>query len=264
MSDELFSEDAFAEPDETGITELLDIGYDQLDRYVEWSETALKLDSRTSQQDVFNAEALMDYLANHHRKAIEDMNEYELRWFVFSHYIRKAMADAETEERLLSSLERFVGYLARMHEIEITDWMRSVLDETIYYHKRRTAYQALSAEDEQAWKIGFLEWCTELEDDLDMRCLLIPKDLGDGASWSDNMGWREATLRDEANALWQRERDQLLAEGMGYDQIRDQLRIAYLDWVDTPQGRLDGLSPSEMILAERLEAPEAEDDGLDE
>jgi hypothetical protein len=264
MSDEFYLDDVFEERDEAGITDLLDIGYDQLDRYVEWSETALKLDTRIAQQDVFNAEALMDYLANHHRKAIADMNEYELRWFVFSHYIRKAMADAETESRLLSSLERFIGYLSQMQELTITDWMRSVLDETSYFNKRRSAYQSLSSEDEQAWKIGFIEWCTELDDDLDVRCLLIPNDLGDGASWSDKMGWREATLRDEATALWQRERDQLLAEGMGYEQIRDQLRIAYLDWVDTPQVRLDGLSPSEVILAERLEAPEAEADDFAE
>src|SRR5580700_9883469 len=108
MSEELFSDYTFAEPDDTGITELLDIGYDQLDRFVEWSESTLRLDARTSQQDVFNAEALMDYLANHHRKLIADVNEYELRWFVFSHYIRKAMADTETEVRLLSSIERFV------------------------------------------------------------------------------------------------------------------------------------------------------------
>lgn len=265
MSDDLYYEDPFAELDETGITELLDLGYQQLDRYVEWSESALRLDSRIAQQDVFNAEALMDYLANQHRKAIADMNEYELRWFVFSHYIRKAMADAETEERLLSSLERFMGYLARMREVEITDWMRSVLDEASYYHKRRAAYHLLSSEDEREWKLGFKEWCAELDDDLDSRCLLIPADLGDGLTWSDNMGWREATLRDEANAIWQRERDQLLIEGMSYDQIRDQLMIAYFAWADTPQARLEGLSPSETILAERLETPEAdEDDGLDE
>ncbi len=155
MSDELYREEDDAALADTDVTDLLDIGYDQLDRYVAWSESALNLDTRTAQQDAFNAEALMDYVANHHRKAIADMNEYELRWFVFSHYIRKAMAEAATEERLLTSLTRFLGYLAQLHEIVITDWMRSVLDETNYYHTRRTAFHALSAEDEQAWKIGF-------------------------------------------------------------------------------------------------------------
>lgn len=260
MSDEFYSDETFAEGDENGITELLDLGYQQLDGYLQWSESTLNLDTRTSQQDCFNAESLMDYLANRHKKALCDMNEYELRWFVFSHYIRKAMADVETEDRLLSSLARFMGYLDRQGDVITTDWMRAVLDESAYYQKRRASFHALSAEDEREWKQGFQEWCAELEDDLDLRCLLLPRDLGNGVTWSDNMGWREATLRDEANLLWQRERDQLLTEGMGYEQIRDQLRISYLDWLEMPQSRLDGMSPAEMIVAEKLEAPESEPD----
>ncbi len=114
-------------------------------------------------------------------------------------------------------------------------------------------------------KLVSLEWCTQLDDDLDSRCLLVPRDLGNGETWSDKMGWREATLRDECIARWQRERDHLLAEGMGYEQMRDRLQIAYLEWLDTPQVRLDGLSPADTIFAERLEAPEVEeDDGLEE
>src|SRR5580658_5002886 len=98
MSSEDYLDDMEDSEQAAGITELLDIGYQQLDRYVEWSESTLRLDTRTSQQDVFNAENLIDYLANNHRKSVLDMNEFELRWFVFSHYIRKAMADVETEE----------------------------------------------------------------------------------------------------------------------------------------------------------------------
>jgi hypothetical protein len=123
----------------------------------------------------------------------------------------------------------------------------------------------LVIEDERESKTGFQDWCAELDDDLDSRCLLLPRDLGDGMTWSDAMGWREATLHDEANEAWQRERDQLLTEGIDLEHARDQLKISYLDWVDSPQNRLDDRSPAEVIQTERLEAPESlEDDVEDE
>src|SRR5262245_36276391 len=83
---------------------LLDEAYDQLDRFVDWVERYLELDTRIAQQDCFNAEFLIDYLVNQFEKAVAEINEFELRWFLFSHYLRKAMADAETEERLPDSL----------------------------------------------------------------------------------------------------------------------------------------------------------------
>src|SRR5689334_19597965 len=86
--------------EEADIQSLLDAGYEQLDGFVTWLEETLGLDTRTAQQDCFNAESLLDYLANHQHKAAADINEFELRWFLFSHYIRKAMAEPETEERL--------------------------------------------------------------------------------------------------------------------------------------------------------------------
>src|SRR5579871_4138241 len=188
------AEDGYTEEDTADIGSLLDIGYEQLDGFVIWLEQNLQLDVRTAQQDCFNAEFLVDYLANQHHKTIRDINEFELRWFVFSHYLRKANAEAEIEDRLLVSLHRFLRYLEQEHGIRTPDWAQAVLDDRAFYLKRRQAYAELDEVDERAWEEGFREWYAELEQDLDLRCLWLPRELGDRLVWEDVRGWQEATL----------------------------------------------------------------------
>jgi hypothetical protein len=257
------------EPDdnELDIQNLLDLGYQQLDGFVEWLERQLEMDSRTAQQDCFNAESLVDYLANHQRKSIVNTNEFELRWFVFSHYIRKSIADRETQERLPVSLLRFFQYLQVQYNMEIEDWILATLEDEIYYMQRLRAIQTLAGEDEAEWKNGFRAWCEELEHDLDLRCLWLPDDLGEGMIWGDRTGWREATLRDEANRLWQKERGELLSDGLNFDAVRERLGASYLIWLDTPQDRLEGATPRQTIYIERSEqmlAQEPDDGVIDE
>ena len=242
------------------IQELLDIGYEQLDGFGEWVDSRLGMGARIAEQDCFNAEFLLDYLANHQHKSIADINEFELRWFMFSHYIRKAVAEEETEARLPDSLQRFFGYLRSEHQELVPSWVVGVLDDTNFYVQRRLDYAALDAEDERAWQAGFREWCAELEDDLDTRCLWLPRELSDGMEWSDVMGWREATLHAQANENWQREREQLLRQGMDFESARIQLFDSYSAWLNTPQGRLEEHTPLEIVQTERLERAEAEPD----
>ena len=246
--------------DEPGIQEMLDLGYEQLDGFVEWVERKLGIDTRTAQQDCFNAESLLDFLANHQRKSAADINEYDLRWFVFSHYIRKSIADRETQERLPDSLERFFMYLADEHGQPTPEWANATLDDRAFYLKRLQTLQTLAGEDEAEWKTGFREWCAELEEDLDLRCLWLPDDMGEGMRWGDTMGWREATLRFDANELWQAERAELLADGLSFEIMKDKMVASYLIWLDTPQDRLDGATPRQTILGERAERALVEED----
>ncbi len=239
--------------EEQDIQSLLEAGYGQLDGFVNWLESHVGLDSRTAQQDCCNAESLVDYLANQHRKSVPDVNEYELRWFVFSHYLRKSSADRETQERLTDSLQRFVQYLHEHSGMALPDWVAATLEDTIFYQQRLRALQVLAGEDEAEWKVGFRAWCEELENDLDLRCLWLPSDMGEGMSWGDAMGWREATLRDDANRRWQDERSELIADGLSLDAARDRLVTSYLIWLDTPQSRLDGATPRDTMRTERSE-----------
>ena len=238
------------------IGELLNEAYELLDGFVAWLEEEAGLDTRTAQQDCFNAESLLDFLANHYQKSIRNMNEFELRWFVFSHYIRQSIADTETQERLPDSLRRFSFYLRAEQAIDLPEWVNSVVDDGILYRKRREQFAGLNADDGAEWQQGYRAWCEELEDELDVRCLWLPRELGDGMFWGDAMGWREATLYKEANELWQSERTNLLLDGMDYESVRSNLLDTYLFWIENEQERLDGRTPRAVILEERSERPE--------
>jgi hypothetical protein len=240
----------------SAIGALLDEAYDLLDGFVEWLESEAGLDTRTAQQDCFNAESLLDYLANHYQKSIRTMNEFELRWFVFSHYIRQSIADTETEERLPDSLRRLGIYLRSEQALDLPEWVPSVLDDSILYRKRREQYAGLNPDEEAEWQQGYRAWCEELEDELDVRCLWLPRELGDGMFWAEAMGWREATLYQEANQLWQTERVSLLEDGMDYESVRSHLLDTYLFWIENEQERLGGKTPRAVILEERSERPE--------
>ncbi len=232
---------------------LLDTGYTQLDGFVEWLERMLEMDTRTAQQDCFNAESFVDFLANNQRKSALDASEYDLRWFVFSHYIRKSIADRETQLRLPGSLLRFFQYLHAAFKMDHADWIAATLEDQQFFEQRLHDLQSLAGEDEAVWKSGFRDWCEEIEQDLDMRCLWLPNDMGEGMEWGEQMGWREATLRDDANRLWQSEREALLTEGLSFDAMRDHLVVSNLFWLDTPQKRLEDFSPRQTIRGERAE-----------
>lgn len=257
MSDEEYWKEPMPDsPDESedpDIEALLTIGYEQLDQFAGWLEEDRGLPLRVVQRDTFNAEALLDYLANYAHKPAAAADEYDLRWFVFSHYIRKAGADRETEERLLTSLRNFYTFLHHAHDSPPPAFLWETLDEPAFYLKRLREYAALDPEDERAWERGFRIWCEELEDDLDTRCLSLPRDLGQGLFWGDRMGWREATLREEAIRRWQQERAELLSEAMDFETARAYLLSSYFEWLETPHPHLDGRTPAEVILEERLE-----------
>jgi hypothetical protein len=257
------SDGAPGESDEREIQELLDLGYEQLDGFVTWLEERQGIGTRAAQQDCFNAEALLDYLANHHRKSVSEVNEFELRWFIFSHYIRKSMAEPETEQRLIESLARFFDFLHAEHAELVPAWLPAVLSDDAYYHSRWTAYHELSQTDEEAWEYGFRLWCEDLEDALDARALWLPRDLGNGEVWGNVMGLFEASLYEEANRNWQTQREEMLASGMETEGVRDRLTADYYAWLESPLPHLDDETPRERIFRERLESgTELEDDDL--
>jgi hypothetical protein len=241
---------------------LLDTGYEQLDEFSGWLETQLGLDIRTIHRDTFNVEALVDFLANRYVKSPAEANEFELRWFCFSHYIRMSMADVETATQLPDSLQRFYGYLQSVEAFDPPAWLTAVLSDRSYYLARRAAYLDLEQLGEEEWAEGFAAWRIDLEDDLSARCLLPPNDLGAGERWSEKMGWREATLRGEAERRWQVERQELVDEGWDFSRIQQQLVESYELWLGAPDERLEDMTPREVILAERADDPvDPEDDG---
>ncbi len=272
MTDEFDDEDELGEgewaEEESNLTsEILERGYELLDGFSGWLEGSLRVEVRDAEQDCFNAESYVDYLANVPQVTVFEATEYDLRWFFFSHYIRKAMGDEPTELRLPDSLRRFTEYLRAEHGYVVPDYVYATLDDRAFYTRRRAEYHALNPDDERAWAQGFEAWCEELETDLDTRCLWLPNDLGEGERWGEVQGWREAALYREALRMWLKEREELLGFGQDYDAMREELFIAYMDWLDEPQEKLEEDSPREVIRAERAERQlheEDPDDGEEE
>ncbi|HEV2471095.1 MAG TPA: hypothetical protein VGS41_00405 [Chthonomonadales bacterium] len=243
------------EQPELSIDDILDAAYDELDGFSSWLEAECQADARAAEQDCFNAETLIDYLANYHRTRADQINEFQLRWFLFSHYIRKASADPATMERAPESLRRFYLYLYSSRGTVEPEWMIHTLSDSELYRSRLEQHAALERLDEAAWHEGFREWCAELESELDARCLWLPREISGGMDWGDRMGWKEATLYEEANRRWQDQRAILLEEGMDFESVREHLLNDYLVWTETPQDRLDGQTPREVIFEERDSAP---------
>lgn len=245
-------------PDGMDTQDILDEGYAILDGFARWLEEELNLDARVTQQDVFNAEMLVDYVAETARVSVMQMTEFDLRWFVYSHYIRNAKAETEIEERLIESLKRFVVYLKQEHGYFPEHWVEEVVNSPEIYTARWQALHQLDAGDEVEWLAGYRTWCAELEDTLDARGLTLPREMGDSLYWGETMGWREGTLRHRAHRMWLLHRAEMIGQGYGFEEMRDRLADAYIYWMDTPQSHLDGLTPKEMVLQERRERAEEE------
>lgn len=249
------------ETNDADIQTMLDTGYEQLDAFVGWLEDRLGVDTRTAQQECFNAEQLIDFLANKQRKTAVQVNEFDIRWFVFSHYIRHVHADPNIEERLSDSLRRFYTFLEAVHGYINPDWLFEVLDDRTYYLNRRKAYTDLNNDDERAWEVEYRAWCAELEDHLDARDLWMPRDMGEGMNWGDMMGWREDALRRQAHRRWLEERSELLAQGLDMGEVRHRLLESYYYWLDDAQFDLEDSSPRSIVREERAERA---DYGVDE
>ncbi|MBC7526495.1 MAG: hypothetical protein H7308_03000 [Chthonomonadaceae bacterium] len=267
FDDENLDEGEWVEEESNLTQEILDKGYELLDGFTEWLDFALKVETRAAQQDCFNAESYVDYLANFAQLSVFEATEYDLRWFVFSYYIRKSLGDEPTELRLLDSLRRFIEYLRAEHGYTVPEHIYATLEDHAFYVRRRAEYHALNPDDERTWADGFENWCSEMETDLDTRCLWLPSDLGEGERWGDTQGWREAALYREAQRLWLKEREELLGFGQDFDSMREELYIIYMDWLDQPQEKLEDDTPRNVIMAERTERQlheEDPDDGEDE
>ena len=107
---------------EEDIQALLELGYEQLDGFRIWVDERLEMGARIAEQDCFNAEFLIDYLANHQRKGISDINEFDCAGlcsviiFVKRWLMRK-------RKRVCPILQRFFGYLRSEHRELVPAWV---------------------------------------------------------------------------------------------------------------------------------------------
>ncbi|CCW34268.1 hypothetical protein CWRG_00715 [Chthonomonas calidirosea] len=203
-----------------------------------------------------NVEAFLEYLSTVAQTTVFNLNEFDLRWFLFHYYIRhdSSYVEEAAAHILPASLGLFFQFLDEERGWKTPQWILDALRNQAWFEKRLIDYRKLSALDLEAAELAYVRWNQELLEDLDNRLLLLPKELVEGVLWNEPAGWREAALYRQASRLWLRLREELLADAtLSESDVREALLSAYTNWVRTPQERLENQSPIEVILAERDE-----------
>ncbi len=257
-------DDEILEQETADTQELLDSGYDELDKYGNWLGTHTGTDNRTLERYSYVLEALIDYLANYPKTDFRSMTEYDLSWFCYFYFIRLGTPDSAMHDVLLPALSSFVTWMKFEYEWLSPSWLGSLIADETMYNRRLASYRLLETMSESDWTEAFDLWCNELNDYLDSRCMLIPSEIGNGITWGNTMGWREKALYDHCARRWQHEREVRLNAGAGYEEIRQSLLNSYTSWLETPQERLDMASPREVIMLERMDNDTTEDDEEDD
>lgn len=241
------------EIEEADLSALYDSALEMQGRFERWVRCRSGIDALAVQRICYNTEFFLDYLVNQFEKPTQEINEFELRWFLFSYYIRNARVDEATNSTVLDALRYFFDFLSEVEGWARPQFVDDVLSERMYFMDRRRKYLLLPVENELVWQVGYRRWCEELEDNLDALCLWLPRDMGKGMEWGEEAGWREGTLRREAHRQWLQEREYLLQEGWDFESMRSRLFNSLMLWLDTPQWRLGNATPREVILQERSE-----------
>lgn len=240
------------------IEEILFDLYSNLPEFEIWLDEKQKLSKIIIGCHLQNAEEYFDYIANEHQILFHHSTEFIVKWFVYSEYLRTTDTSEQEREILLSSLNLLNSFFKLKGKGIEDDWFIRVIEDDEYYQLRLTTYGSMEKLNEQEWKNAFDIWCVELNEMLDSKCLMVPNYIGDGMTWGNTMGWREKTLMDEANRMWQYFRTELIGQGMSFEEMRPKLEGAFTRWLAEPQEKLDGLSPSQMIGLERMEREEQE------
>jgi len=227
-----------------------------LEAFLNWMAALPGYTSSQIRWHYANVEAFLDYLSTVAQIAAFNLNEFDLRWFLFHYYIRHDSAYMEEEARhiLPASLALFFQFLKEEAGWEIPHWTLEALQNQAWFETRLVDYQKLSTLDIESAELAYSRWNQELLEDLDNRLLLLPKVLVEGILWNEPAGWREAALYRQALRLWLKLRQELLTDpNLEESDIREILLSAYASWARTPQERLENQSPIEVILAERDE-----------
>ena len=108
-------------------------------------------------------------------------------------------------------------------------------------------------------------WKEEIHSEMEELTLPIFPISADGWHFGEKMGWQEGALCFEAEEMWLKHRDTLLAKGMDHDKVGTLLAASFLEWVEAPDERLEGLTPRKAIDIERASLPvEGKDEEYDD
>jgi len=135
-------------------------------RFAHWLVEEKGLSPEEADGYGFNAYTLADYLIRGEGLTPETVDERALKWFLYSHYIRKCMAPEETELALPRSIGLFYEYLQALGRMDDIGWIQAICADEDKYLARRAGYRSLNVEEDAAFQRGFERWINELRQEI--------------------------------------------------------------------------------------------------
>ncbi|MDH7485097.1 MAG: hypothetical protein QHJ81_02340 [Anaerolineae bacterium] len=163
-------------------------------RFAQWLVKEKRLSPEEASNHGFNAHVLADYLICYEGLTLETVSEQALKWFLYSHYIRKVMAPRETELALPRSIGLLYEYLHVLGRVSDLGWIQALCADEQRYRARWQGYQDLDVEDEEAFRRGFGKWINELRQEI--LVVKIPDDQAESLAVRKDMVTLLSYIRD--------------------------------------------------------------------
>lgn len=209
---------------------------------------AKPLSKATARKHAINAMYLLEYLCRWSRVRFEALHEFDLRTFLYDWSPRKSSASRTDAKALLSSLKHFLRYLTSTADLRYP-WALEILKDRSTFLQRFDDCPV-----GPFWIPAVQTWRTVGQAHLEALALSPTGFLADDDQFGATMGRDEARLYEELQRLWLHWRDDVIEGGLHrWEDVMDVLRGRQRKWAAAPQGRLDGESPYQVILAERDE-----------
>lgn len=196
-----------------------------------------------------NVELFLKFLTYYQVIPVAAVHEYDLRFFLYEWYPRKALeSDRRRAKTLLTSLKKFFQFLLEEEEISCT-WSGPILADRAIFIKRWEScpFNFMADQTTETWE-------QEGYADLDARQFHPDGNMGITSEWGEaGMGVEEEELHSELHRRWLIWRDELILSGIAHPgELRAELVERQRVWEQTPHPNYQHRPPIDVIEDERI------------
>lgn len=200
----------------------------------------------------FNIYMLVDYLADYEGKSVKDINELDLRIFMYNWIIHKALVPLPIKRVIPESVSVFYEFLENNKLIKDIKWLKKICADKKYYQKRLKEYNLIKTGSSD-YQEKYAKWHNDLTEELYNLCLIPSSYLGEKEQWGSAMGIRERSLYEQLSKYILQQKQKLETEGKTEPkENRATLDKLQKEWVARKVKKL-GMSPYEAVMQERKE-----------
>jgi len=222
-----------------------------LDDFSEWLGSSKHMEAGEISERRQHAEALVEFLHVVKGKECSELDELDLRQFLYNHAIALWVEPIGAQGRLPASVALFYEYLEQKGVFDGSRWLKPICSDIEYYLSRCRSFRNWENRDSQ-WEEHFAAWCDELDQDLYRRCLLPAERLDGETVWSENMGEMERRIHRELASFLVKRRKELMESGVkSFHTLRNRLEQLQKAWLARPKKRFGGRSPLELVKQEQ-------------